>query len=136
MRPDSLRMIQAACRQPLPRVQPTTLLYLITTTYSSTKASRPSLSRQLQVTDTHESFQFSNSLTSLETTKNVVQLFWYPERVGLVALGPSTLKKLHTTFGSNQRGGKKRKKKEDMVIKKRRRESRNHYNIWLKNYLA
>lgn len=46
------------------------------------------------------------------------------------------LKKLHTTFGSDQRGGKKRKKKEDMAIKKRRRESRNHYKIWLKNYLA
>lgn len=49
-------VIQAACRQPLPRVQPITLLYLITTTYSSTKASRPSLSRQFQITDTHESF--------------------------------------------------------------------------------
>lgn len=32
------------------------------------------------------------------------------------------LKKLHTTFGSNQRGGKKRKKKEDTVTKKRDRE--------------
>lgn len=41
------------------------------TTYSSTtKASRPSPSRQLQIPDTHESF-VSNSLTSLDTTKNV-----------------------------------------------------------------